>query len=484
MLEIETKDATSEVQMGSLLNSFSHSAEAEKRYRHALELEPFNCRAIYNLATMLESPDEAIALLKSESERYETGDEWLAYHKGLFADILFELGQRYWQKGEYDLAVQSYKRSIDADVTGYERALEVMEQYQAEQRWPDIEGVLEIIQKGSERVKDNLAEMVVELAESEPLHDMLLHAMSKTCQLGVLEMVYDSAIELATRGREYGKSFYIRYYYAAFLNQRPENEERAVALWEKALNDDLPRSSLDIEATLPSVIVKLGPIYLGRARTSVREADVQRNLDKISDLIPDEAVESKLTLPANLYLARYHHVNGNETQAKQITRSMVKLALELLCDGDESSDYTAYWKLLLVFLPFDDDVNAVTASVMASRVSQMAYTRSADPENDHYLPLADCDGCGRYIGSGRVMWWCRDCIDMTFDEGCFQKMKSGTLARRICSAKHEFLAIPVWDGKKLRELKKGVVPVGEKMVSFEEWKGDVRRKYVDFSSRF
>ncbi|RMJ27393.1 hypothetical protein PHISP_01709 [Aspergillus sp. HF37] len=489
-LGVKAKDAMWEVQMGSLQDDFCYAADAEKRYRHALELEPYNCRATYNLATMLESADEAIALLKPESERCEAGDEWLVEQKGLLADILFELGRRYWAKKKYDLAVESYRRSIDADVTGYKRALQVMEQYQAEQRWPDVEGVLEIIQKGSERVKNNLAEMVVELAESEPLHDMLLHAMSKTGRLGVLEMVYDEAIELATKDRAFDKLFYIRYYYAAFLNQRPENEERAVALWESALKDELLRSSLNMESTLSKLTAKLGPIYLDRARNAGREAEAQTSLDKIAALIPDEAVESKITLPASLYLARYHHVKGAETTARHAARSTVKLALELVSDNDESSDFAEFWKLLLVFLSFDDDANALTASVMASRMNRVRYTSSTSTrETDgatrnsryqyHYLPLADCGGCGRYLGPGSVMWWCKDCIDMAFDGACFQKLKQGSLPRRICSRGHSFLAVPGWDAKRLGELHGGVLPYGEKMVSFEAWKRVVREKYVD-----
>ncbi|RJE17897.1 hypothetical protein PHISCL_09767 [Aspergillus sclerotialis] len=149
ILGVGTKDAMWEMQMGNLLNNLSYSLDAERRYRHALELDPINWRARYTLATMLESSAEAIALLKSEVERCESDENWLRDNKVAFADILFELGRRYWERQQQDLAVQIYRRSIEVDVTGYERALEIMEQYESEQRWPDIRDVLKIIQNGS-----------------------------------------------------------------------------------------------------------------------------------------------------------------------------------------------------------------------------------------------------------------------------------------------------------------------------------------------
>lgn len=483
-LGVDRKDAMWEMQMGSLLDYFFYSSDAEKRYRHALELDPFNWRATYNLATMVDSTEEAITLLKSEVQRCALDDEWLRNHKEAFANMIFELGRRYWEEGEYDLAVQFYKQSIQADMTGYERALAILEHYEAEERWSDISDTLQIIQQGPEEDEDNLAEMVVEVAESEPLHNILFRAIAET---DMLERVYNTAVATATKRHMYDKAFYIQYYYAIFLYQYPQNEDRAVALWESALKDTLPRSSLNVETTLPSLITKLGPIYLHRARTASQDTDARNYLQKISDLMPEEAAENNIVFPSKLYLARYYHVKGSETKAKQVTRSIIKVALEILANGEDDIDCTAYRKLLLAFLPLDDDKNALAACVqIILQNRRTAHSHADSPiegDEDPSPYYADCDGeCGRRLGleAGSVLWLCKDCIGVSFDDACFRKLRDGALAKRICDRSHDFLRVPVPSAEKLDNVPLDWVSVGVKPVSFKDWVGELRRVYVEF----
>ncbi|RJE17898.1 hypothetical protein PHISCL_09768 [Aspergillus sclerotialis] len=280
--------------------------------------------------------------------------------------------------------------------------------------------------------------------------------------------------------------FYIRYYYAMSLYQQPENEDRAVALWESALRDDLPRSSLNVEATLPNLILKLGPIYSRKARSAKQDTDAQTYLQKISSLMPDEAVESSIIFPAKLYLVRYHHVKGDENKAKQITRSVVKLGLEILSDGEDDSDYTACRKLLLAFLTLDNDKNAIAASVLAFLRNRMPCPRSPtdsvpDDPFQYYVAFADCDGgCGRHLASGSAMWWCKYCINIAFDKTSFQKLKEGKSEWRVCDRNHEFLCIPIWDSKRLDTFPRGYVPVGKEVIPFSDWKDRIRRVYIEF----
>lgn len=463
ILGVEAKDALWEIQMGRLLDNFCYSADAEKRYRHALQLDPSNWRATYNLATIAESPDEAISLLKPKTE-YESA-AWATEHKELFADILFELGHRYWEKKDYNLAIESYKRCISADVTGYDRALEIMEEYRTESRWSDIQDILSILGRDDQ---ENLSKMLLQNAESEPLHEILLHIAIGTVnhpdtKAIPISSTYEQAIHLATKTNQYDHLFYLRTHHATLLRQRPETESLAIHLWETALKQDLPRSSLDVETTLPSLTVKLGPIYLSRARAASSADEIRLNLQKIQSITPDEAVAARIVLPAKLYLARYYHLTGEEHRAKSLTKSVVKVALELL--GGGGADWTGGWKLLFVFLALDDTENAIVAGGLAYR-------------GGHGIV---CDGCGLPTGSGTGpesgMWWCKDCIDISFDETCFHRLRDGTLERRVCSPDHDFLWISGVDS--IHTIPEGYDGKGEDKVPFTAWKEVIRTKYVD-----
>ena len=78
------------------------------------------------------------------------------------------------------------------------------------------------------------------------------------------------------------------------------------------------------------------------------------------------------------------------------------------------------------------------------------------------------------------MWWCRDCINLTFNQDCYQRLKNGTLHLNICDRQHEFLFIPKWEGDYAgRGVPKGFVPYGEQILPLDEWKRVVWKEYVD-----
>ncbi|KAK1147409.1 hypothetical protein N8T08_001491 [Aspergillus melleus] len=560
---LETKEADSlwEVQVATVLQNFSFEAEAQKRCQNALELDAANWRASFYLARAVASDEEAIKILEDVSARLQQDSEWMqeGFHRKALAEMLFDLGQRYWFLEKFDLATQSYNRSIETNYTGYNRALVILEQYQGQHRWTDIVALLGKIQDTSGNTQ-SLSDMLVNLATKESIHEIILQTAIETEQFSLLERMYDDAIKLASELQAYTSLYYVRYHFANALFQEVENEERAVALWEIALKDDLPRSFLDVEEILPSLTIKLAPVYLRRARAAEHDSEMAHEyLRRISEILPDEVAENKILFPAKLYLSRYYQVKGDQAKAKQIARSVVKISLEILSDDDKHNDYLAYWRLLLVFLPLADDQNASAAVIMAALASQSSLdtntgreeallenlqdTAPETPNQDipdkteksqskvtppidtavdksprqgeepptkpeprpistspttafftpdsPSSPIADlslpppqifavCDGeCGHYWETASEMWWCKDCINLTFDRDCFEKLQKGTLPLNICDKNHEFLVIPKWDHDKMRRIPRGYVPYGERAISLEEWKGIIRKMYVE-----
>lgn len=583
LLGIEYKDSLWEVQVAIILENFSFALESQARCRRALELDPKNWRASYYLAHATSSNSEAIQILEPIVRRFESDNELIGKRslQRSFAEVLFDLGQRYWGAGQFDRAAQFHKRAIKANYTGGDRGLVIMEQYRSQRRWSDIVALLNTIQKAPTGDPQHLADMMMNLAAHENLHEILLKTAIETGQFELLEKIYESAINTAMKRQVCTSLYYLRYYYANAVYQQPENEERAIGLWELALKDDLPRTVLEVEAILPDLTRKLAPLYLRRARAAERDSDVARSyLERISSILPDETSENNIVFPAKLYLARYYHVQGDRLRAKQIARSVVKMALEILSDGDYDNDYLAYWRLLLVFLPLEDDKNARAAVIMtglgseqepsddsaeqqqsiltsskrttsptpipSNREGDVKKTSESPPrqEQRHSLrstrrdtetlnrkynargtssidnysstkkenqqqqqqlqqrfqelqkqqqqqsthsshlqnrPIfAVCDAnCGYGWTTASEMWWCRDCINLTFDRDCYERLKNGTLQMNICDRGHDFLYIPKWDTEKMKKVPGLCVPYGDRIISLDEWKREIWREYVE-----
>ncbi|KAL5003715.1 hypothetical protein BDV10DRAFT_2038 [Aspergillus recurvatus] len=605
------KDSLWEVQVAAVLHDYHFPLQAEQRCRHALTIDPSNWRASYYLAHVTSSNSEAIDILNDIIARLGTDEKWMAErnHVWTYAEMLFDRGQRYWDVEQFDQAIGSFTESVKVNNACFKRILTIIEQYYDRRLWENILELLKTIQAGADsdsasgsgekKDKPNLSRMLVDLASEETFHNIILQTAVETGQFSFIETVYEDAIKLSTQVEAYTSLYYIRYHYAneIFQQDGADSEERAIALWETALKEDLPRSFLDIDYVLPSLTVKLAPTYLSRARSAEPDSEVAREyLHRIASITPDEGSassastsQSNVILPAKLYLARYYVVTGNKKKAKQVVRSVVKLALEMLSDDDADNDYLAYWRLLLVFLPLDDDTNALAAVAMAALASRAAFanvnagagpgistplideprkmTNGKDhnskkerkeqsprsrpaintpspsislqtgpgtpetrrPSTPNSLPrtpelrpvsLADphshslsepasapasakgdeeddegedpdlgpvfaiCDGgCGRYWQGASEMWWCKDCINLTFDKDCFEQLRSGTLPLKVCDRDHAFLGVPKydnhgsdWDGY---GVPRGSVPYMGKAISLEEWKRRIVRDYIE-----
>ncbi|KAL2809195.1 hypothetical protein BJX63DRAFT_370382 [Aspergillus granulosus] len=542
------KDSLWEVQVAIILHNFQFDAEAEKRCRRSLQLDSSNWRASYHLAHVVPSNKEAIEILNNIISTLEADKEWIeeSNHVSALAEMLFDRGQRFWDAEQFDEAIESYTKSVQMNYAGFKRILQIIEQYYNQRLWADILALLRTIQSGSGD-SAHLSKMLVDLASEERFHNIVLQTAVETGQFEFIEQVYNDAIRLSTESEAYTSLYYIRYHYANEIFQQDNGEERAIGLWETALKEDLPRSFLDIDYVLPYLTVKLAPIYLSRALAAEKGSETAQDyLHRISSITPDETSESNVILPAKLYLARYHQVKGDEAKAKQIVRSTVKLALEMLSDDDSDNDYLAYWRLLLVFLPLNDDENALAAVSMAALASQSTFMNGApgvahleepkkgpqkdqggkdhnkkerkeqsprpgsgslqagavetrrpstpkspktpdlNPVNpaaldDPTAPVfAICDGgCGEYWQAASEMWWCKDCINLTFDKDCFQQLRDGTLPLKVCDKDHEFLAVPKWDDSVLKDAPRNSVPYAGKVISLEEWKRVIVRKYTE-----
>lgn len=375
-LTIDKKDSLWECQMAITLSYFHYSSDAEKRCRQALTLDGCNWRASHTLAKVLESKKDAVQILEEVTERLGADKTWMVIpgNKETLSTMLHDMAKMYWEMERFDVAILTYKRGIKEDPSNLDQIYKALVDLHDGKRWQDSIEILEIIGKMSDSTTQPLVDTIVGFSYSDHFHNILRHAAIGADRCDLLESLYEESISSA-RGKEmFTQVYLLRCEYGRLQYHRLGHEDKAVSLWEHAMNHDLPLSDLSSELWLSPMIERLGPIYLRRARAAEPHSETaQHYLRKLNGFLEIEEVDRNSLYLAALYLARYYHDQGDEIKAKEVARSTVKLALEMLSDDDPENDYTAYSRLRQVFMPLDDDANVYAAWIMLTFAYQSQF---------------------------------------------------------------------------------------------------------------
>ncbi|KAF7559874.1 hypothetical protein G7046_g4295 [Stylonectria norvegica] len=95
--------------------------------------------------------------------------------------------------------------------------------------------------------------------------------------------------------------------------------------------------------------------------------------------------------------------------------------------------------------------------------------------------ILTCDGeCGTEFELASEFWTClSDSGAIQFDDGCYQKLMAGTLERDVCHKDHDLIWVGKRDAEKMDAIPKGSVLIDGRIATFEEWKNEIRARYVD-----
>lgn len=107
-----------------------------------------------------------------------------------------------------------------------------------------------------------------------------------------------------------------------------------------------------------------------------------------------------------------------------------------------------------------------------------AASTSTAPKAKHGMLGQYCDGfCGHTWTFADDMYACKDCIDIQFERNCLEKLRNGTLERKVCGKRHDFLYVPKWDDEEHAKIPEGMVKVGEEVVAVKDWLNSIRRQW-------
>lgn len=450
--------------MAIVLRFMNETSQAEERCKMALELNPNNWRASLLRAKLTKSPRPAIDILKNLSKHF-VGDENLQKrYPEAFGDIAFYLGDRYWDEERTEKAIKLYTESIQRDPYAPQHVYHIMSKYSEVGEWNEITKLLAQVRK---QAKARFPDIVVAMHDEPMFHAIFRRAYIKTGKLDrdYVEIFYEEAILIA-KDRDYRASFHLRHMYASALSAvRPVvPPEKVSGILEDAVKD-LQHTNLPLAPNFFRVGYRLGTIYLGRAQEAkaVNKPEVvERWLNQLVKIVPEQLNEDQMSLPLSLFAARYHVTNDDEESARASAHGTLRMAVELLSDNESGNDYLAFEKILYAAIPFGDKTNATAALAMMQRDS--GFERSCS------------SGCGKKWLTPGKMFWCKDCINVVLKPECHERVKNAAPDIRVCDASHKHLEIHKWDTEKMN-VPEGQVPYNGKAITMEDWSKRISEEY-------
>ncbi|TPX24225.1 hypothetical protein DIZ76_013568 [Coccidioides immitis] len=447
----------------------------------------------------LETLEEVIAMFRKNGDIME---EWCA---AFYSDILYYLR-------EWNVELQEYEAANAHNPDSYEPILRIILILEAQEKYG------EIIESGRAAGQ--------------------LEAVKETYQVAI-EAAKSSETRLTTLTA-------LRYWYPLFLYyDYPSHNahEEAVTVWEQNIAS-IPRISNELISNVRwSTVAKLATSYLQEAREAGLDtpiADTYRSkLIYLSTSSSAGAGDEYFShIDAQLILARFHSIMGYEQKAIEAIRSHIKLALDILDDNDESSDWQGFKILYICLSHIEDDVNALAAwSLLGPTIDReatsdcqeigeetfseaggseseaaaaeedesseiLSQTDAGDEEEgedgqsangsetspspsengyggglDGHLSFIWDGGCGHEWSYADDVYPCKDCIDVQFDTACYEKLKAGTLGQKLCNKNHDFLHVPRWDFEEAASVPESHVRVGGETITIPDWLSTIRKKY-------
>ncbi|KAH6895943.1 hypothetical protein B0T10DRAFT_229685 [Thelonectria olida] len=510
LLGVTKKTANWEAQAVALLCSLPVALIPEsamvERAQKALELDPTNWTALYTLFQLRKS-DESAAAVEKLVDRFLKDDDWQEAnesHRILLARMMFDLGDKYWEiEDGQDKAIKMYSKVLEIGPTypilkGY---FSVFEKYRKKKLFLEIisflEKLLQIEEDGS-----SLGAVFVAKGLQQPVHNpnflpVLVESISSTDRYDLLEtlMKESKGVKLTAWQRAI-----VEIKYAEVLIHLDGHEGQAIDL---------------LEMTLAKIPDSFRRLIIGDASEQLVEACKKAVMAE--GVTPEQAQEydkkalscwemfERERLPweaSTAKFALYFRARGDKSLVMRILQRATKEALEMLCDDDLANDFNSFWNLGQIFAVTRDIENTLVAWHMMEqarsarmvdykrKLEEWTQRQEASKANDKGdagsekkplepdMRVAVCDGgCLKHITTADALWVCLTEGGLVqFCDDCYPTLQERDVS--TCKKDHEHLHLAK-DNEKIAAIPEGSVMVGERTVTLDEWKKEIKAKYVD-----
>jgi hypothetical protein len=367
----------------------------------------------------------------------------------------------------------------------------------------------ELYQHSDEKGPNSLAKLFHYCSKEDEFHHQISSAIkthSNGTHVSKLTQMVDSAFKEAftlTTSEEICERVYIRYYHGLLLYYSiPDGESilRAIDLWQSNVSEPDPSGGTSIDWIRSRSARKLTETLLVVCKNSGWDRDsVEECLNRFKRL--QDGRKEILGKQEDLLVARIcQESEHRKADVKEWVKEYVRQALVFLKDKDKGNDWYGYQLLAEVLLPIDQknalaawmkigphdrahDTSSASDGADDSDALSRSSSDSDDSDDSHrYGPVAYiCDGeCGHTWTYATDMYWCRECVEVAFDEKCLKKLQAQELSWRVCRHDHDFVHVPSWDGKAAKAVDADHIQVGnEEPILVKDWVARLEHLYCE-----
>ncbi|KPM40826.1 hypothetical protein AK830_g5696 [Neonectria ditissima] len=507
-LGVATKDSTWEAQAATLLEYLPRdhipTSQVEERARRALELDPKNWRASYTLSLVVDSPEDKLALTKGVVDQLMDDAEWRGdkRNRSLLASLIIYLGDLRWEYGETeDEGVKAYSKILDIDRSYpiLEPFSWVLARYASSEKWSAGIDFLERLVEYQEDEKNAAGAFIAGSlsVESSNLCAFLSQTIESTGRFDLLETLIAKAKEIELDSEE---KFYLLFNHGQILFDIKGHEEAGTAIWEAVVADaSESKKAWAIDTTLVHLIPAWMRLATAEGTTALQTETYYSKIESWYDMFESKAEKSTANA---VVFAQYFRQRGDEDRAKRALLASARGSLEMLYDDDIENDTLSFWDLSQIFSAMRDVPNISVAWDMMAQVRDVRVAeyerelaawkescagREKTPDDGESGPtrpdehIVFCDVlCGRLFTEPAGFWSClTESGQVQFCDACYLKLKAGALPPKVCGKDHEHFHM-VRDAETRTAVPKGSVAVGDRVITLEEWKQEIKAKYVDF----
>ncbi|CEI60087.1 unnamed protein product [Fusarium venenatum] len=490
----------------------------EHRARKALWMEPESWVATYALSRVTESRDESLLSLQKVFNTL-TGDiEWQKErgHKGILARIIYDLGDKYWtDEKQREQAITTYSMifTLGRSIELFASFKDVLQKYAEAERWDVMAEFFDRLLDEPEDGPNLAGDFTLYEFYNYDFHTTFVKMVRALDRFDLLDNLFARAIAKATTKTELegrGWDDTLRFRYGETLFEIPGHEEAGIHVWELLLKDAPDETREWVTRAMVKCTV---PAWLELAIASKDDpARAQGFFDKIEAQYKELQALGTRDQESTIVFAQYFKCRGDVAKAKQILKPYVTEQLEMLSDNRTDNDQPSLWILGQILSVMRDYVNIgvcmdmmrYTNVVVAREEYEADLTRYHEEQKQKKLAetkgesfkgtfesepqepdsrIVCCDGCEVSWEFASEVWTCMSCSGaIQFCVDCYNKLQLGNLNNRVCKKEHEHYFLPKRNVEEIDALPKGSVKVGERTITFEEWKDEIRGQYVNLVS--